>query len=124
MEKPKRIMIADDDPGILDAIGILLEFEGYEVSSTPDGNSLLAMTGNFPDLLLLDIWMSGIDGRDICRRLKQQPSTFNMPVVLLSASRDIELSAIEAGADGFLAKPFEIGDLLKKIETHINTAPY
>lgn len=117
-------MIADDDPGILDAIGILLEFEGYEVSSTPDGNSLLAMTGNFPDLLLLDIWMSGIDGRDICRRLKQQPSTFNMPVVLLSASRDIELSAIEAGADGFLAKPFEIGDLLKKIETHINTAPY
>jgi CheY-like chemotaxis protein len=117
--KSKRILIADDDPGILDAVGILLEFEGYEVCSTPDGATLLTIENEFPDLVLLDIWMSGVDGRDICRQLKQQPHTSDIPIVLLSASKDIEQSAIESGADDFLAKPFEIADLLKKIEKHV-----
>lgn len=117
--KPKRIIIADDDPGILDAVGILLEFEGYEVCSTPDGAALLTMENGFPDLVLLDIWMSGVDGRDICRQLKQQPHTSDIPVVLLSASNDIARSAIEAGADDFLAKPFDMADLLQKIEKYV-----
>lgn len=120
MNKPKRILLADDDPGILDAVGLLLEFEGYEVASTPNGASLLTMDNDLPDLVLLDIWMSGIDGRDICRQLKQQPHTQQIPVVLFSASRDIERSAIAAGADGFLAKPFEISDLLSKIREYFD----
>jgi DNA-binding response OmpR family regulator len=114
--KPKKIMIADDDPGIVDAVEMLLEFEGYEVISTVDGSTVLDMKDNLPDLLLLDIWMSGEDGRDICKRLKQGPLTKNIPVIMVSASRDIEESALEAGADDFLAKPFEMNDLLKKIE--------
>ena len=112
-------MIADDDPGILDAIGIVLEYEGYEVQSTPNGAVLLTMENGFPDLLLLDIWMSGVDGRDICKHLKQQESTSKIPIVLISASKDIEHSAMDAGADDFLAKPFEIDDLLEKIERHV-----
>lgn len=115
----KRILIADDDPGILDAIGIMLEFEGFEVKSTANVASLLSMESEFPDLLLLDIWMSGADGRDVCRHLKQKSSTSKIPIVLFSASRDIERSAMEAGADGFLAKPFEMDDLLAKIGTYI-----
>ena len=109
-------MIADDDPGIVDAIEMLLEFEGYEVSSTVDGTTVLDMKHDLPDLLLLDIWMSGEDGRDICKKLKQEPLTKNIPVIMISASRDIKESAMEAGADDFLAKPFEMDDLLKKIE--------
>ena len=112
-------MIADDDPGILDAVSIMLEFEGYQVRTTPNGAELLSMEGEFPDLLLLDIWMSGSDGRDICKYLKQKANTRGIPIVMISASRDIERSAIEAGADDFLAKPFEIDDLLRKIEKHI-----
>jgi CheY-like chemotaxis protein len=119
MDKLKKIMIADDDPGILDAVGIMLEYEGYEVHSTLNGASLLTMDSEFPDLVLLDIWMSGIDGRDICRHLKKNPHTGKIPVVLISASKDIERSAMEAGADDFLAKPFEIDDLLEKIEKYI-----
>jgi CheY-like chemotaxis protein len=119
MDKLKKIMIADDDPGILDAIGIMLEFEGYEVQSTLNGSSLLAMDIGFADLLLLDIWMSGVDGRDICRNLKKNPHTGNIPIVLISASKDIEQSAMDAGADDFLAKPFEIDDLLAKIEKYV-----
>ena len=114
--KQKKIMIADDDPGIVDAIEMLLEFEGYDVSSTVDGSTVLDMEHELPDLLLLDIWMSGEDGRDICRKLKQKLLTQNIPVIMISASRDIKESAMEAGADDFLAKPFEMNDLLRKIE--------
>lgn len=108
-------MIADDDPGIVDAIEILLEFEGYEVTSTVDGSTVFDMKDELPDLLLLDIWMSGEDGRDICKKLKQLESTKNIPVIMISASRDVKDSAIAAGADDFLAKPFEMDELLKKI---------
>ncbi|GAA3964475.1 response regulator [Mucilaginibacter dorajii] len=114
-QKNKKIMIADDDPGIVDAIEILLEFEGYEVTSTVDGSTVFDMKDELPDLLLLDIWMSGEDGRDICKKLKQLESTKNIPVIMISASRDVKDSAIAAGADDFLAKPFEMDELLKKI---------
>ncbi len=112
----KKIMIADDDPGIVDAIEMLLEFEGYEVTSTIDGSTVLDMKLELPDLLLLDIWMSGEDGRDICKKLKQSQQTKNIPVIMVSASKDIKESALAAGADDFLAKPFEMNDLLGKIK--------
>lgn len=115
----KTIMIADDDPGIVDAIEMLLEFEGYQVRSTIDGAAVLDMKGALPDVLLLDIWMSGDDGRDICKKLKQDDVTKNIPVIMISASRDIRESAMEAGADDFLAKPFEMNELLNKIKAHI-----
>lgn len=108
-------MIADDDPGIIDAIEMILEFEGYEVTSTIDGTTLLDLKNDLPDLLLLDIWMSGEDGRDICKKLKQGTITKNIPVIMISASRDIRESAMAAGADDFLAKPFEMDELLRKI---------
>jgi len=109
-------MIADDDPGIVDAVEMLLEFEGYQVTSTVDGSTVLDMKDELPDLLLLDIWMSGEDGRDICKKLKHTDATKNIPVIMISASRDIKESALESGADDFLAKPFEMNELLEKIE--------
>ncbi len=110
-------MIADDDPGIVDAVEMLLEFEGYHVTSTVDGSTVLDMKDQLPDLLLLDIWMSGEDGRDICKKLKSATITKNIPVIMISASRDIKQSAMDAGADDFLAKPFEMDELIKKIES-------
>ena len=114
----KKVLVADDDAAILDSLSIILEFEGYEVSTTLNGATLLDMN-EFPDLVLLDILMSGVDGRDICRQLKQNQTTSNIPVVLLSASKDIQQSALDAGAKDFLAKPFSIDDLLKKIVKNI-----
>jgi DNA-binding response OmpR family regulator len=113
-------MIADDDPGIVDAVEMLLEFEGYKVTSTVDGSTLLDMKNELPDLLLLDIWMSGEDGRDICKKLKSEALTKNIPVIMVSASRDIKESAMAAGADDFLAKPFEMDELIQKIESLIS----
>lgn len=119
-EKHKKVMIADDDPGIVDAIGLMLEFEGYEVSSTVNGATVLDMKDRFPDLLVLDIWMSGQDGRDICRQLKSDEITQHIPVLMISASKDIKQSALDSGANDFLAKPFEMNDLLGKIDQLLN----
>ncbi|MHB1177656.1 MAG: response regulator [Daejeonella sp.] len=119
MISPKKIMIADDDPGILDAVGMMLEFEGYEVTSTLNGVNVLQVESNFPDLFLLDIWMSGQDGRDICRELKKKSSTQNIPVIMISASTELAKSAREAGADDFLEKPFNMNELLDKIASNL-----
>jgi len=119
MNTQKKVMIADDDPGILDAVEAMLEFGGYQVSSTPNGATLLDIRENFPDLLLLDIWMPGTDGRDVCKYLKAQERTKNMPIIMISASTELEKSAKEAGADDFLEKPFDMDELLQKIDYYL-----
>lgn len=118
--KNKKIMVADDDPAIVDALTLMLEFEGYEVISTINGSTLFAMEEDLPDLLLLDIWMSGEDGKEICHRLKSQEHTKHIPIIMVSASRDIEKSARECGADDFLPKPFQMDELLEKVGKHVN----
>jgi CheY-like chemotaxis protein len=115
MNKPKRITVADDDSGILDAVGMMLEMEGYDVNTTLNGNTVLTQT-ELPDVYILDIWMSGSDGRELCKKLKSEEKTKDIPVILISASNDLKRSAETAGADDFLAKPFEIDALLQKIE--------
>ena len=112
--KKKRILVADDDPSITDALQLMLELEGYEVDIETNGENIYKMKTNY-DVLLLDIWMSGHDGRDICRFLKQNPGTRNIPVIMFSASRDVIDSARKAGADDFIEKPFERKELLQKI---------
>jgi len=119
MNTQKKVMIADDDPGILDAVEAMLEFGGYQVSSTPNGATLLDIRENFPDLLLLDIWMPGTDGRDVCKYLKAQERSKNMPIIMISASTELEKSAKEAGADDFLEKPFDMDELLQKIDYYL-----
>lgn len=115
----KKILIADDDPAILDVVSIILEDAGYEVSSTEKGEELMAMHGDLPDLILLDIWMLGKDGRDVCRHLKNTPHTRNIPVIIVSANRDIQKIASDCLANDFLAKPFEMDDLLSIIASHM-----
>jgi DNA-binding response OmpR family regulator len=112
----KRILIADDDAGIVDATSLILEVMGYEVSSTLDGSKVTEIIKDKPDLLLLDIWMSGIDGRDVCRQLKANEDTQDIPVLMISASRDIKDSALDSGANDFLEKPFEMDELLERVE--------
>jgi CheY-like chemotaxis protein len=116
---PKKILVADDDPSICDALKLLLELEGYEVDTTVDGETIYKMEKEYPDLLLLDIWMSGQDGRDICRYLKNSPTTKHIPIVMISAGREIKQSAQEAGADDFIEKPFERETLLETIAKHV-----
>jgi DNA-binding response OmpR family regulator len=117
----KRILIAEDDMGILEAMQIMLEDEGYEVTTTVDGQTVQAMHEELPDLLLLDIWLAGMDGAQICKQLKSQELTRHIPIILCSANAATQELAKNCGADDFIVKPFEMTDLLAKVDKHTRT---
>lgn len=119
-QQKKKILIAEDDSAILDALTILLEDEGYEVQTMVDGAAFQNIHQALPDLLLLDIWLSGWNGRDICATLKSEERTRHLPVILFSANKETKTLAQEAGADDFITKPFELDELLAKIEHHLS----
>jgi DNA-binding response OmpR family regulator len=117
----KKILVADDNPAILDALKIMLEEEGYEVETTVDGATAQDIREPLPDLLLLDIWMSGIDGRNVCKLLKSNSATKHIPVILISATKDIEQIAKDSGADDCISKPFQMEHLLAVVAKHIKS---
>jgi len=114
--KHKKILIVDDEPDILEFLQALLEDEGYSVAIMDKGDFLEKLPlGALPDLILLDMLLSGKDGRQIVRRLKSQEQTRHIPVIMFSAHPSAEQTAREAGADDFIAKPFDIDDLLNRV---------
>jgi DNA-binding response OmpR family regulator len=110
-----KVLIVDDDPAILDAVGLILEDEGYRVAAASGGNIVRIAEREQPDLVLLDIRLSGQDGRDVCRALKSAPATSRVPVLVISANQHGAAYAQQAGADDYLAKPFELEDILAKV---------
>ncbi|HPW87841.1 MAG TPA: response regulator [Kaistella chaponensis] len=113
----KKIVIVDDDVAILDSLGTMLDFEGFEVNTFMRGSEIFRLieTENKPNLILLDMWLCGEDGRDICKQLKSNERTKNIPVIIMSASRGLENTALQSGANAFIAKPFEIDDVVNKL---------
>jgi DNA-binding response OmpR family regulator len=123
MEPQKRkILVADDDLAILDALTLILEDAGYEVQTMSNGEGLQHIYHTDADLLLLDIWLSGWNGKDICMTLKKAERTRHLPILLFSASKETKALAREAGADDFITKPFDIDELLGKIEQHLSSS--
>ncbi len=111
-----KILVVDDEPDILEFLQELLELEGYSVSTTKKSDYLETLSnGGMPELILLDVFLSGKDGRDIVKHLKSQQATRHIPVIMFSAHPSAEETALAAGADAFIAKPFEIDELLAKI---------
>ena len=118
----RRILVVDDDPSIRDIFRIILEKAGYDLEIIEDAVEIFNNNFRIPDLFLVDKLLSGIDGLDICRFLKSNSNTDKIPVVMVSASPDIGVVAVRAGADDFIEKPFELTYLLKVIERNINRA--
>lgn len=119
----KHILIADDDEGILDSVRLLLEEFDYKVTTLIDGKQLYKLQKPYPDLILLDLWMSGVHGKDICLYLKEQAITRTIPIILVSANRYTEKIAKEAKADDFVTKPFDFVTLQNKIEKYLKKKP-
>jgi CheY-like chemotaxis protein len=117
----KKILAADDDEEILDVLSIILGSEGYDVTTLVNADEVMAISGDLPDLILLDIWMSGVDGRQICGLLKSRRDTRHIPVILVSANSDIIDIAKDAGADDFICKPFDMHELLVKVAKYCGT---
>jgi len=116
---PKKILVADDDLAIGDMLQLMLEYEGYEVEIQMDGQAVWQLREPFPDLLFLDIRLSGMDGRTICRHLKGQESTQHIPIIMISANNDMPQMAKESGADAFVEKPFEMENLLALVAHYV-----
>jgi len=110
------ILVVDDEPGIREVLASSLEFEGYSVRTAPDGRAALAaVEAGRPDLVILDVLMPGLDGLTACRRLRSADPT--LPVLMLTA-RDLtgdRVAGLDAGADDYLAKPFELDELLARV---------
>lgn len=112
----KRVLVVDDDPAILEVITIILAEEGYEVY-VDDGSHWKDYPRSPVDLVLLDIWMHGADGRAIASELRNHPAI----VILMSAHSDGEAAVTQAGADGFIAKPFELEELVSLVNSHLHS---
>ncbi|HEY5406355.1 MAG TPA: response regulator [Ginsengibacter sp.] len=114
-----RIYVIDDDMDLLKVVKTLLIKRGFDVQTFSDwelaSNSMKIFE---PQLILLDVFLSGIDGLDVCQKLKASPFTKHIPILLFSAFPRIAESAIhDYGADDFIAKPFEVGDLIQKVHS-------
>jgi len=122
-----KILIVDDESSARFALELLLRREGFEVHEVHDGASALVEGSKFrPDLILLDIMMPGMDGLEVCRRIKSTPETRLTPVVLitgLSATED-RIKGINAGADDFLSKPIDFSELLARTRSLLRLKQY
>ena len=116
MAKAALILVLDDDPDICSMLKMVLDYHGYEaVDADGEEKATELLSKNHVDLIIMDMLLSGADGTDICRRLKQDEQRSSIPILMFSAHPNAEKVCMEAGADDFISKPFEMNELIDKI---------
>ncbi|MDE3213376.1 MAG: response regulator [Bacteroidota bacterium] len=117
-----KILVVDDDLDILSVVEMLLTMKGFTVEVASHGDHVISKAQSFqPDLVLLDVLISGFDGRNICRQLKSGKQTSHIPVIMFSAHPGAANSITDYGADDFIAKPFDVSMLLKKVNSQLES---
>lgn len=113
----QKILVLDDDPDILEIISYILRDKGYEVVTLDSGEKIFSAICKFnPDLVLMDVMLGDMDGRLICRDIKNMSEMQTLPVILISASHNLADSLRQEGApNDFIAKPFDIDYLIRKV---------
>lgn len=114
----KKILIADDEPDILEIIQYNLQSEGYEVFTAKNGNEAIDLAKRYqPDLIILDVMMPGRNGLEVCKLLRMQPAFNDTLIIFLSALSDegTEITGLETGADDYLTKPISPKILISKV---------
>jgi DNA-binding response OmpR family regulator len=120
-----RILLVDDDPGIVDVVSYSLEREGYEVETATDGNEALAAASQRRlDLVILDLMLPEVSGEEVCRRLRTAGNT--VPILMLTAKDAVldKVLGLELGADDYLTKPFSAAELLSRIRALFRRREY
>jgi len=115
----KKILIVEDEESLLKLESILLISKGFEVKGVSNGRAALeSVAEEIPDLILLDIMLPEIDGFEVCRRIKSEPSTRNIPVIMLTAkkSREDMVRGEKVGADWYITKPFKSAMVIETIQ--------
>jgi len=119
----ERVLIVDDNSDILWVVEVVLRRYGYDVMALPRGEEVIPKVRSFsPDLILLDVFLSGIDGIEVCNRLKENAKTKDIPVIMFSAHTNFSDIQKFCKADDFIAKPFDVNELVSKIQHQIKAA--
>lgn len=114
----KKVLIIEDDPSFLRAVSHIIEKEGYSVITASNGMTGLRMAKeDKPDLLILDVMLPGLDGFEICSRLRNEPQTAKLPIIMLSAKgqETDKTTGLKVGANEYLTKPVDRALLLEKV---------
>ena len=120
---PTRVLVVDDDPKILSLLRRGLSFAGYAVDTAVDGEAALAAARDRPpDIVVLDVMLPGVDGLEVCRRLRLGDAS--LPILMLTAKDRIpdRVAGLDAGADDYLVKPFDFDELLARLPRLITHA--
>jgi len=123
MLPPESILVVDDTPANLQLLARLLSKQGYKVRFAPDGELALAsVRANLPDLILLDIMMPGMDGYEVCQRLKADVQTRDIPIIFLSALNESfdKVKAFNVGGVDYITKPFQVKEVIARIDSQLN----
>lgn len=121
----KKILVVDDDPDIGIMLKMMLEFKSYSAIVADRADKAEEIVYKDPcsiSLIILDMLLSGVNGTDVCEDLKKNPGTAEIPVLMISAHPNAKEICLEAGADDFISKPFDMQDILSKIAHLIKTA--
>ena len=116
LKMARKIIIIEDDPDTLDIMSLILADEGYETIAADNVKPLHEVHTHQPMLILMDNRLTEGLGGDFCKKFKNDPATRHFPVVLVSANMGLETIAVESDADGYLTKPFDIGDLIELVK--------
>lgn len=120
MAEQKKVFIFDDNTDILELCTFILEDAGYEIKTSSTSNHIIDQVSAYiPDIIFMDNWLPDVGGIEATRELKGHETLKNIPVIYFSANNDVMLLADQAGADGYLSKPFDIQDLENIIIKHL-----
>ncbi|MBC8987174.1 response regulator [Pedobacter sp. N36a] len=120
MGNSKKVFVFDDNADILELCTIILEDAGYEIKTSATSNQIIdQVMAYMPDIIFMDNWLPDVGGIDATRELKGDERLKNIPVIYFTANNDVKSLAEQAGADGYLSKPFDIQELEDIIEKHL-----
>lgn len=116
----KKILLIDDDPDVITVLQMLLKKKGYEVATAMREEEAYSQVAFFkPDLIVLDVLLSGVDGRTICKTLKHTEHSNHIPIIMFSAHPGAQKNMEDFGADDFIPKPFESNKIIERIEAQL-----
>jgi len=120
MAEQKKVFIFDDNTDILELCTFILEDAGYEIKTSSTSNNIIDQVSAYiPDIIFMDNWLPDVGGIEATRELKAHDTLKHIPVIYFSANNDVMLLADQAGADGYLSKPFDIQELENIILKHL-----